>query len=103
MQLGSYVLLSTLSHKCPLTLSPQATKAILNVIIDSAPLVTTAQFVKASVAFCSAQQQQRDSFGEGLVNKVLGLDGIEEEIQKALSWKDSENFLLPFLSGCITL
>ena len=59
MQLGSYVLLSTLSHKYPLTLSPQATKAILNVIIDSAPHVTTAQFVKASVPFSFAQQQQQ--------------------------------------------
>ena len=64
------MLLSTLSHKCRLT--PHATKAIIGSMVESSSRVSTAQFMKAAVAFCEAQDQV-DEFGAGVAGKVLKL------------------------------
>jgi len=70
LQLGSYVLLSTLSHKSHL--ASKATKAIVGAMVESAPRVSTGQFMKAVVAVCEPQDQV-DDFGDAVVGKVLKL------------------------------
>lgn len=69
-QLGSYVLLSTLSQKCQL--SGKATKAILGAMVESAPRVATGQFMKAAVAVCEPQGLV-DELSDAVVGKVLKL------------------------------
>lgn len=115
MQLGSYVLLSTLSQKGRLSI--KATKAIVGSMVDSASKVSNEQFLKASVAFCEPQDQANE-FGDAVVGKVLKLSwvlsivlaiwrlsfnyrNIEEDIQKALGWQGSEKFVGPLLSGIV--
>jgi len=77
LQLGSYVLLSTLSQKC--RLSPKATKAIIGAMAESAPRVSTGQFIKAAVAVCEAQEEV-DELGDGVLKKVLKLPYVVDSL-----------------------
>jgi U3 small nucleolar RNA-associated protein 10 len=70
-QLGSYVLLSTLSQVC--TFTAEALRAVLNAMAASARFVSVKQFLRAAVSICAAQQQV-DVWFEGTLSSLLALE-----------------------------
>lgn len=68
--LGSYILLSTLSHKCSFTTAAQ--KAIVTAMSSCANLVSSKQFVSAVVSVCEGQDGM-DDLPDGVVKTILSL------------------------------
>ncbi|KAK0216141.1 armadillo-type protein [Armillaria fumosa] len=94
--LGSYILLSTLSHKCSFTAAAQ--KAIVMAMSSCANLVSSKQFVSAVVSVCEGQDGM-DDLPDGVVKTILSLPNISIQVGEALGWAGTEKFLSPLLSG----
>ncbi|KAK0237018.1 armadillo-type protein [Armillaria nabsnona] len=94
--LGSYILLSTLSHKCSFTTAAQ--KAIVTAMSSCANLVSSKQFVSAVVSVCEGQDEM-DDLPDGVVKTILSLPNISIQVGEALGWAGTEKFLNPLLSG----
>ncbi|KAK0200852.1 hypothetical protein DFS33DRAFT_1386800 [Desarmillaria ectypa] len=94
--LGSYILLSTLSHKCSFTAAAQ--NAIVAAMSSSAQRVSSKQFISAIVSVCDGQDGMED-LPDSTVEAVLCLPNISIEVGEALGWAGTEKFLGPLLSG----
>ncbi|KAH7920221.1 hypothetical protein BV22DRAFT_1199044 [Leucogyrophana mollusca] len=105
--LGSYVLLSTLSHKTPL--SSAAVSAIITTMANAAAhrgkqpasmggQVPAAHFVKAAVAICSPQEDAI-SFHPSTGNLCLKTPRFVDELRDALGYVGTEKFALPLLES----
>ncbi|EGO02920.1 hypothetical protein SERLA73DRAFT_102973 [Serpula lacrymans var. lacrymans S7.3] len=100
--LGSYILLSTLSHKTPLTSA--AMSAIIGAMANAAASKNaqnqsrqlTAHFVKSTVAICSPQEEV-PAFNAGVEITCLKIPGLAEELCNALRYTGVEKFVLPLL------
>ncbi|KAK0476138.1 hypothetical protein IW261DRAFT_1643515 [Armillaria novae-zelandiae] len=98
--LGSYILLSTLSHKCSFTAAAQ--KAIVMAMSSCANLVSSKQFVSAVVSVCEGQDGM-DDLPDGVVKTILSLPNFSIQVGEALGWTGTEKFLSPLLSGLTQL
>ena len=67
-QLGSYILLSTLSQKCEL--APAALKAVVAAMSACAQVVRPDQFMKSMIAVCGPQDEL-DGFTDGTLKALL--------------------------------
>ncbi|KAK0447887.1 uncharacterized protein EV420DRAFT_1647628 [Desarmillaria tabescens] len=94
--LGSYILLSTLSHKCSFTAAAQ--KAIVVAMSSCATRVSSKQFVSALVSVCEGQDGMED-LPDSIVNIILCLPNISSEVGEALGWAGTEKLLGPLLGG----
>ncbi|KAG7447396.1 uncharacterized protein BT62DRAFT_967377 [Guyanagaster necrorhizus] len=94
--LGSYILLSTLSHRCSFTAAAQ--KAIVVAMSSCAERVSSRQFISAVVSVCEGQDGMED-IPDSTVETILCLPNIVIEVGEALGWVGTEKFLGPLLSG----
>ncbi|KAJ8075131.1 snoRNA-binding rRNA-processing protein utp10 [Marasmius tenuissimus] len=96
IQLGSYVLIATLSQRCNLT--PDALKALLVAMISCAQQVNVTQAMNALISVCEAQEALED-LPTSTVKAFLRIKGINEEARQVLNWEGSEKLVLPLLNG----
>ncbi|KAG7098539.1 hypothetical protein E1B28_000475 [Marasmius oreades] len=94
--LGSYILISTLSQKCKVT--PAALKALVVSMISCAHEVGVTQVVNALISVCEAQDVLEE-LPNHTVKSFLRLKGINEEVERAMSWEGSEKLIVPLVSG----
>ncbi|KAG1896221.1 uncharacterized protein F5891DRAFT_1054817 [Suillus fuscotomentosus] len=101
--LGSYVLLSTLSHK--VSLSSAAVVAIIGAMATSAAPKgkrntkddrCSEQFVKVAIAVCSPQEEL-ETFHANTGNLCLKIPTFTEELRSAVQFVGAEKFILPIL------
>ncbi|TRM63291.1 hypothetical protein BD626DRAFT_496170 [Schizophyllum amplum] len=93
--LGSYVLLASLSHKVQLP-SP-ALKSVVGAMVSSAHHVEPIQLVTALVSVCGPQEALA-SFSRKAAKTLLGLDGVEAQLVKAMQWELGEKVVVPLLA-----
>lgn len=104
--LGSYILLSTLSHKAN-SLSPTAVKSLLVSIIGCAEAVQVTQTVNALVSVCEGQAgigmgaQDEDGLPNASVKLFLKIPGIVDEMKHVLDsgYQGAENLVMRMLGG----
>ncbi|OAX34660.1 hypothetical protein K503DRAFT_428951 [Rhizopogon vinicolor AM-OR11-026] len=103
--LGSYVLLSTLSHK--VSLSSAAVAAIIGAMASSAAPkgkresrdnTTSEHFIKVAIAVCSPQEEL-GAFQASTGNLCLKMPGFAEELRGAVQYVGAEKFILPLLES----
>ncbi|KAG2151035.1 uncharacterized protein EDB93DRAFT_318060 [Suillus bovinus] len=101
--LGSYVLLSTLSHK--VSLSSAAVVAIIGAMVTSAAPKgkqntkdngCSEQFIKVAIAVCSPQEEL-ETFHASTGNLCLKIPKFTEELQSSVQFIGAEKFILPLL------
>ncbi|KAG1761179.1 hypothetical protein EDD22DRAFT_897736 [Suillus occidentalis] len=101
--LGSYVLLSTLSHK--VSLSSAAVAAIIGAMATSAAPKGkwdtkdnrfSEQFIKVAIAVCSPQEEV-EAFHASTGNLCLKIPTFTDELQSAVQFVGAEKFVLPLL------
>ncbi|KAJ3564821.1 hypothetical protein NP233_g8044 [Leucocoprinus birnbaumii] len=96
--LGSFILLSALSHKCELSAS--ALKVIVGSMTSCAPVVDTKQFISAVIAVCEPQSEL-EVLPSSAVKAILKLPNIQEALRPTVNWAGSEKLLRPLVSGLI--
>ena len=79
-QLGSYILLATMSHKCPLT--PAAIKVIVVAMTTCAQRVSAKQYISAVVSVCEAQREIEALFAEN-TKSVLAIPYVDSSYTHA--------------------
>ncbi|KAG1775600.1 hypothetical protein EV702DRAFT_421745 [Suillus placidus] len=103
--LGSYVLLSTLSHK--VSLSSAAVAAIVGAMATSAAPKgkqdmkdnrCSEQFIKVAIAVCSPQEEL-GAFHASIGNLCLKIPTFTEELRSAVQFVGAEKFILPLLES----
>ncbi|OJA15136.1 hypothetical protein AZE42_07566 [Rhizopogon vesiculosus] len=103
--LGSYVLLSTLSHK--VSLSSAAVAAIIGAMASSAAPkgkresrgnTTSEHFIKVAIAVCSPQEEL-GAFQASTGNLCLKMPGFAEELRNAVQYVGAEKFILPLFES----
>ncbi|KAG0706218.1 hypothetical protein DFH29DRAFT_902720 [Suillus ampliporus] len=101
--LGSYVLLSTLSHK--ISLSSAAVTAIVGAMAtsaapkgkrDSKGNKASEHFIKVAIAVCSPQEEL-GAFHANTGNSCLKMPAFTEELRGAVQFLGAEKFILPLL------
>ncbi|KAG2757731.1 hypothetical protein P692DRAFT_20824545 [Suillus brevipes Sb2] len=101
--LGSYVLLSTLSHK--VSLSSAAVAAIIGAMAtsaapkgkrDTSDKRSSEQFIKVAIAVCSPQEEV-EAFHASTGNLCLKIPTFADELQSTVQFVGAEKFVLPLL------
>ncbi|KAG2363636.1 hypothetical protein BDR07DRAFT_1471237 [Suillus spraguei] len=101
--IGSYVLLSTLSHK--VSLSSTAVVAIIGAMATSAAPkgkrdtkdnISSEQFIKVAIAVCSPQEEL-EAFHASTGSLCLKIPTFTEELRSAVQFVGAEKFILPLL------
>ncbi|KAG2130333.1 hypothetical protein DEU56DRAFT_815464 [Suillus clintonianus] len=101
--LGSYVLLSTLSHK--VSLSSAAVVAIVGAMATSAAPKgkrdtkdnrSSEHFIKVAIAVCSPQEEL-EAFHASTGNSCLKMPAFMEELRGAVQFVGADKFVLPLL------
>ncbi|KAF9468309.1 hypothetical protein BDZ94DRAFT_1246474 [Collybia nuda] len=94
--LGSYILLSALSHKCQI--APVALKTIVNAMTNCADGVLPAHFVNSILAVCE-RQPLLERFSDGTVKRIMRIPGVIGELKSACLWVGAEKIICPLLPG----
>ncbi|KAI0092311.1 armadillo-type protein [Irpex rosettiformis] len=98
--LSSYLLLSAISHTCPL--SPEALTTILKAVASCARLVSTTQVLRTLGSICAAQTSvPDDAVSKNVVKVVLSLGGVDQELKELLKYSGTEKFVLPFIKNLL--
>ncbi|KAI0070967.1 hypothetical protein K474DRAFT_1669523 [Panus rudis PR-1116 ss-1] len=99
--LSSYLLLTALSHTCPLT--EEAMSAIVAVISSCVPRVSTKHVVRTIVAFLAPQDNYTSrALSASVSKKLLAADHLVEELIDSLQYSGSERFISSLLSTLLS-
>ncbi|TDL26887.1 hypothetical protein BD410DRAFT_763071 [Rickenella mellea] len=97
--LGSYILLSALSHKC--TFSPAALRVIVSAMMNIGHLVDSSQLLTALIAVLSAQEEL-DVVPDTAVDQFLGLRDVSKAIEASLTWSGVDKLINPLIPSWIS-
>ncbi|THH02630.1 hypothetical protein EW145_g6726 [Phellinidium pouzarii] len=95
--LGSYVLLSALSHKCMFNAS--ALNAAVSSMVHSAftsSVIEAAQLVTALVSFLGAQETL-DKFQANIIDEFIALPDILKSLRSSMEWTGFQKVIIPIL------
>lgn len=98
--LSAFLLLSALSHTCPLT--AEALSSILKLATACASRVSPKHLTRTFIALCAVQDNVSDVvWSNTLTKSVLRIPDIEQELKEALPYAGSEKFIGGFLSELV--